>query len=94
VNFLPITVKSKERMLAASQVVDKANGYVFGSGEERTMRNLMGSAFGGTDFEWAKTGDLRTEYMGDAREQEIGDHGKELLGNDLDLVDIDPQFQV
>jgi len=26
VNFLPITVKSKERMLAASQVVDKANG--------------------------------------------------------------------
>jgi len=94
VNFLPITVKSKERMLAASQVVDKANGYVFGSGEERNMRNLMGSALGGSDFEWAKTGDLRTEYMGDVREQEMGDHEKELIGNDLDLVDIDPQFQV
>ena len=55
----------------------------------------MGSAMGGSDFEWAKTGDLRTEYMGDVREdEEMGDHEKELLGNDLDLVDIDPQFQV
>ena len=68
--------------------------YVFGSGEERSMRNLMGSAMGGSDFEWAKTGDLRTEYMGDLREEEMGGHEKELIGNDLDLVDIDPQFQV
>ena len=59
------------------------------------MRNLMGSALGGSDFEWAKTGDLRTDYMGDDdREQGKGDHEKELIGNDLDLVDIDPQFQV
>lgn len=87
VNFLPITVKSKERMLAASQVIDKANGYVFGSGEERNMRAMMGSALGGADFEWAKTGNLRTEYMEDEEE-------RELLGNDLDKIDIDPQFQV
>lgn len=86
VNFLPVTVKSKERMLAASQVIDKANGYVFGSGEERNMRAMMGSALGGADFEWAKTGDLRTEYM------EVEE--RETLGNDLDKVDIDPQFQV
>ena len=26
VNFIPITVKSKERLLAASNVIDKANG--------------------------------------------------------------------
>ena len=26
VNFLPVTVKSKERMLIASQTIDKANG--------------------------------------------------------------------
>ena len=26
VNFLPVTVKSKERMLVASQTIDKANG--------------------------------------------------------------------
>jgi len=35
-------------------------------------------------FEWAKTGDLRAEYMDTS----------ETLGNDLDKVDIDPQFQV
>jgi len=85
VNFHPVTIKSKERMLAASQVIDKANGYIFGSGEERNLRNLMGSALGGADFEWAKTGDVRTEYMGE----------REKLGNDLDKVDLnDPQFQV
>jgi len=92
VNFLPITVKSKERMLAASQVIDKANGYVFGSGEERTLRNLMGSAMGGSDFEWAKTGDIRATYMSDS--EKSCDTNEKLLGNDLDLVDIDPQFQV
>ena len=26
VNFVPITIKKKERLLAASQVIDKANG--------------------------------------------------------------------
>ncbi len=30
--------------------------YVFGSGEERSLRALMGSALGGADFEWAKGG--------------------------------------
>ena len=89
VNFVPITVKNKERLLAASQVIDKANGYVFGSGEERSMRNLAGSAFAGADFEWSKTGDLRTEYM---EEEEKKD--SEQFGNDLDMIDIDPQFQV
>jgi len=91
VNFIPVTVKSKERLLAASQVIDKANGYVFGSGEERSMRNLMGSALGGADFEWSKTGDIRTEYM---EQEEQSSDSKEKFGNDLDLIDIDPQFQV
>jgi len=86
VNFIPLTVKSKEKMLAVSHAVDKANGYVFGSGEERSMRALMGSALGGADFEWAKTGDIRTEYM---------EQGEQTINNDLDKVDItDPQFQV
>ena len=67
--------------------------YVFGSGEERSLRNLMGSALGGTDFEWAKTGDLRTQYMGDARENQP-EQNEALLGNDLDSVATDPQFQV
>jgi len=83
VNFVPVTVKSKERMLAVSQLVDKANGYVFGSGEERNLRNILGSALGGADFEWAKTGDIRTQYM-----------EEDQIANDLDKVDIGPEFQV
>ena len=46
-------------------------------------------SFIGADFEWSKTGDLRTEYM---EEEEKKD--SEQLGNDLDMIDIDPQFQV
>ena len=80
VNFVPVTVKSKERLLAASQVIDKANGYVFGSGEERSLRNLMGSALGGADFEWSKTVDIRTEYM--EQEEEPFCDKKEKFGND------------
>lgn len=86
VNFIPVTVKSKERMLAVSQQVDKANGYVFGSGEERKFRNIVGSALGGADFEWAKTGDLRTQYTEDKKE--------ERLGNNMDNLDIGPEFQL
>lgn len=91
VNFIPCTVQSKEKMLAVSQAVDRANGYVFGSGEERSMRNLMGTALGGVDFQWAKTGDIRTQYM----DQDGAEEQDFKLGNDLDKVDLkDPQFQV
>jgi len=89
VNFVPVTVRSKERMVAVSQLVDKANGYVFGTGEERNLRAMMGSALGGADFEWAKTGDLRAQYMSGPEEEE-----EEGLGNDLDKVDSGPEFQV
>ena len=50
----------------------------------------MGSALGGADFEWSKTGDLRTEYM----EEDENDEQSEKFGNDLDNIDIGPQFQV
>ena len=66
---------------------------MFGSGEERSMRNLMGLAHG-ADFEWSKTGDVRTEYMEASDGPDNDSDPKEKFGNDLDLVDIDPQFQV
>jgi hypothetical protein len=37
--------------------------YVFGSGEERSLRALMGSALGGADFEWAKGGIGNVIYL-------------------------------
>ena len=57
------------------------------------MRNLMGLAHG-ADFEWSKTGDVRTEYMEAGDRPDNDSDPKEKFGNDLDLVDIDPQFQV
>ena len=57
------------------------------------MRNLMGLAHG-ADFEWSKTGDVRTEYMENGEEGDNENDSKVKFGNDLDLVDIDPQFQV
>ena len=57
------------------------------------MRNLMGLAHG-ADFEWSKTGDVRTEYMENGDEGHSENDSKVKFGNDLDLVDIDPQFQV
>ena len=51
VDFLPIIVR-EEIMLAASQVMDKANGHVLGSGGERNMRNMIGSVMGGFGFEF------------------------------------------
>ena len=57
------------------------------------MRNLMGLAHG-ADFEWSKTGDVRSEYMENDDEVDNETDSKVKFGNDLDLIDIDPQFQV
>lgn len=92
VNFMPLSVNSKEQMLAVKNAVDKANGYCFGSAEERNLRTMLTSAFSNTDFEYAKTGQVREQFMkeGEAEEEEEN----EPLGNDLDKVDIGPGFQV
>ena len=51
-------------MLGVKNAVDKANGYCFGStAEERNIKSLMSSAFGGTDFEYSKTQEVREKYM-------------------------------
>ena len=54
-----------EYMEQEDQVCDSKEkfGNDFDLIEERSLRNLMGSALGGADFEWSKTGDIRTEYM-------------------------------
>lgn len=64
VNFIPLSVDSKEMMLGVKNAVDKANGYCFGStAEERNIQSLMSSAFGGSDFEYAKTHEIREKFM-------------------------------
>lgn len=66
--------------------MDKANGYCFGStSEERNIQALMSSAFGGADFEYAKTREIRENFMPEEEEE---------IHNDLDKIDKEPGFQV
>lgn len=46
VTFLPLSIKNKQLLLAVRAAADKANGYVFGTGEERTVQALMACAMG------------------------------------------------
>ncbi|TRY61776.1 hypothetical protein TCAL_08467 [Tigriopus californicus] len=103
VSFIPLHIDSADRMLTVKNHVDKANGYCFGSQEERNLRMMMSSAYGVADFESAKTADIREKFMdldlpgetpstfttsGPKRQR------KEKLGNDLDLIDMEPGFQI
>jgi len=92
VNFVPGSVKSKEAMLSVRNAVDKANGYCFSSVEESRLQAQM--AFATNDFEYAKTQQVREEFMGSSDEEEEPTAHKPKLGNDLDNVDIQPGFQI
>ena len=92
VNFVPCSVNSKEAMLSLRNAVDKANGYCFSSVEESRLQAQM--AFATNDFEYAKTHQVREEYMGHSDSEEEGPPTKQKLGNDLDKVDIQPGFQI
>ncbi len=106
VSFLPLSVDSKEQMLAVKNNVDKANGYCFGSKtEERHLNAMMSSAYGVTDFEYAKTSEVREKYLDEKPPNEDDDNDSdkrmddadpefEEITNDLDKVDIGPGFQV
>lgn len=46
VSFLPLNVKNRRNLLRIQREADKANGYVFGVGEERNVQALLSSAAG------------------------------------------------
>ncbi|XP_065161231.1 GPN-loop GTPase 2 [Atheta coriaria] len=46
VNFIPLDVSSDKSLLTLKSAVDKANGYVYGSGEERSIQTLLSCAVG------------------------------------------------
>ena len=102
VNFMPLTVKSKEMMLAVSKAIDKANGYCFTSVEEANAQRTM--AFSNNDFEYTKFQEVRESFMNinaSTSESDVDDdspsiaprikkskQGREKIGNDLDKIDI------
>ena len=67
------------------------------------MKAMMSSAFSNTDFEYSKTFDVRETFMKNSDDEEEEDEEaegenrkrkKEKLGNELDGLDIGPDFQV
>ncbi len=62
VNFAVLDVQDKQCMLRVMQEVDKANGYVYGSGEERNLQSLMSCAVG-AEFQYEKIANIREKHM-------------------------------
>jgi len=68
--------------------------------EERNLKSMMSSAFGDTDYEYSKNFEIRETFMRetDGEDEESKDgpikRRRERLGNDLDELDIGPEFQV
>ena len=54
-------IQNKESMLRVKNAADKANGYVFGGEQERSMESLMSCAIG-AEFEYQKIQDIREKY--------------------------------
>lgn len=83
---MPLNVSSKDKLLGVLSAVDKANGFCF-AGSGSNMKSLASSAVGGSQFEYARTADIRENMKPSEKD---GDE----LWNDLDKVDINPGFQV
>lgn len=62
VSFLTLNVQDKESVFQVLKAVDKANGYVFGTNEERNIQTLLSTAIG-TDFQYFKTANIQEKYV-------------------------------
>lgn len=60
--------------LLGMQAIDKANGYIYGSGEERNIQRLLSCAVG-AEWEHDRVGVPRDTFMkGDSDEEDDGDN--------------------
>lgn len=46
VSFLPLDVNNQRSLLALKNQIDKANGYIYGAGEEKSINSLLACAVG------------------------------------------------
>lgn len=60
------------------QAIDKANGYIYGSGEERNIQRLLSCAVG-AEWEHDRIGVPRDTFMRDEDEEENQDNVEEVL---------------
>lgn len=62
VTFLPLNSKDQNSLLKVRSAVDKASGWVYGQGEERSVQQLLACAVG-AESEQDRIGDLRDSLM-------------------------------
>ncbi|XP_066991714.1 GPN-loop GTPase 2 isoform X2 [Anabrus simplex] len=61
VSFIPLNVSDKNSLLRVKNAVDKANGYIFGSGEQQSVQSLLACAVG-AEFDHDRIGADRDVY--------------------------------
>ena len=62
VSFIPLNVSDKATMARVLRSVDKANGYVFGAGEEPSIQSLLACAVG-AEFQDDAVGAAAERYV-------------------------------
>ncbi|XP_055856231.1 GPN-loop GTPase 2 [Episyrphus balteatus] len=58
VSFQPLDVKSNESLLRLKNLIDKANGYVYKAGEEKSINTLMACAVGAESESYRSSQDI------------------------------------
>ena len=63
VSFLPLSVSDPKLVKNVRAAIDKANGYVFGAGEENHMVSLLSTAVG-AQFQGEFSGTISERFLG------------------------------
>lgn len=67
VTFIPLNIKDQQHLLRLKNAIDKANGYIFGSREERNIQSLLSCAVG-AEYGHEQIGFVRDTYSDEAQE--------------------------
>lgn len=70
-------------MLRVMQVIDKANGYVFGDLEERNIQSMLSCAVG-AEFEYEKIQTVSEKFIDSNHDKTAGD-----ISDDMDTLNSD-----
>ncbi|XP_066278121.1 GPN-loop GTPase 2-like [Branchiostoma lanceolatum] len=69
VTFVPLNVQDKDSMTEMMKAADRAIGYHWGEGEDRTLQAIMSSALG-ADYEYITSAQVQEKYMKEEGEEE------------------------
>ena len=73
-------------LLLSLQAIDKANGYIYGSGEERNIQRLLSCAVG-AEWEHERIGVPRDTFMRDGEEEEEdGEENEDNMESVLEML--------